>query len=62
MLEHLSCQHKSGCLYKYKEERDAQKNKVMKIIEQWEELKEKSYAIIQSEKGSRPQSAGDRLR
>ncbi len=43
-------QHKSRCLYKYKEERDAQKNKVMKINEQWEELKEKSYVNIQSEK------------
>ena len=45
------CQHKSKCLYKYKEERDVQKNKVMKINEQWEELKEESYANIQSEKG-----------
>ena len=30
-----------------------QKNKVMKINEQWEELKEESHANIQSEKGIR---------
>ncbi len=45
------CRHKSKCLYKYKEERDAQKNKVMKINEQWKEMKEKSYVNNQSEKG-----------
>ena len=45
------CQHKSRCLYKYNEEKDTEKNKVMKINEQWEELKEESHANIQSEKG-----------
>ena len=32
-------------------EKDAEKNKVMKINEQWEALKEESHANIQSEKG-----------
>ena len=45
------CQHKSKCLYKYNEEKDTGKNKVMKINEQWDELKEESHANIQSEKG-----------
>ena len=45
------CEHKAKCLYKYNAEKDAEKNKVMKINEQWEELKEKSHANIQSEKG-----------
>ena len=45
------CEHKAKCLYKYNPEKDADKNKVMKINECWEELKEKSYANIQSEKG-----------
>lgn len=45
------CLHKAKCLYKYNPERDADKNKVMKINEQWEELKEKSHANIQSERG-----------
>ena len=45
------CQHKSRCLYKYNEEKDTEKNKVMKINEQWEGLKEESHANIQSEKG-----------
>lgn len=31
--------------------KNAEKNKVMKINEQWEALKEESYANIQSEKG-----------
>ena len=34
------------------QEKDAEKNKVMKINEQWETLKEESHANIQSEKGS----------
>lgn len=38
-------------LYKYNPEKDADKNKVMKINERWEELKEKSHTNIQSEKG-----------
>jgi len=45
------CEHKAKCLYKYNPEKDAEKNKVMKINERWEELKEKSHANIQSEKG-----------
>ncbi|MBO5486759.1 MAG: IS1182 family transposase [Eubacterium sp.] len=45
------CGHKAKCLYKYDPEKDAQKNKVMKINERWEDLKERSHANIQSEKG-----------
>ena len=45
------CEHKARCLYKYKEEKDSGRNKVMKINEQWESLKEASNANIQSEKG-----------
>ena len=45
------CPHKAKCLYKYNEEKDREKNKVMKINEQWEELKEETHANIQSEKG-----------
>ena len=41
------CEHKTKCLYKY----NAEKNKIMKINEQWECLKEESHANIQSEKG-----------
>lgn len=45
------CGHKAKCLYKYNAEKDVEKNKVMKINEQWETLKEESHANIQSEKG-----------
>lgn len=45
------CVHKAQCLYRYNTEKDAEKNKVMKINEQWEELKEASNANIQSKKG-----------
>ena len=45
------CGHKAKCLYKYNAEKDAEKNKVMKINGQWETLKEESHANIQSEKG-----------
>ena len=45
------CEHKARCLYKYNAEKDVEKNKVMKINEQWEELREKSHANIQSERG-----------
>lgn len=45
------CEYKAKCLYKYNPEKDADKNKVMKINERWEELKEHSHANIQSEKG-----------
>jgi len=45
------CPHKAKCLYKYNEDTDADKNKVMKINERWEDLKEESHANILSEKG-----------
>ena len=45
------CEHKSRCLYKYNAEKDQDKNKVMKINERWEDLKEETHANIQSEKG-----------
>ena len=45
------CEHKAKCLYKYDSEKDADKNKLMKINGQWEKLKAASYANIQSEKG-----------
>ena len=45
------CGHKAKCFYKYNAEKDAEKNKVMKINEQWEVLKEESHANIQSGKG-----------
>lgn len=45
------CEHKAKCLYKYNAEKDAEKNKIMKINEQWETLKEETHANIQSEKG-----------
>ena len=45
------CEHKARCLYKYDAEKNAERNKVMKINEQWEELREKSHANIQSERG-----------
>ena len=45
------CEHKVRCLYKYDAEKNAERNKVMKINERWEGLKEESHANIQSEKG-----------
>ena len=45
------CEHKARCLYKYNAEKDTEKNKILKINEQWEELREKSHANIQSERG-----------
>ena len=45
------CEHKSRCLYKYNAEKNPNRNKVMKINERWEELKEESNANIQSEEG-----------
>ena len=45
------CEHKAKCLYKYDVEKDIEKNKVMKVNEQWEALKEESHKNIQSEKG-----------
>lgn len=44
------CEHKSR-LYKYQEEKDQTKNKVMKINERREDLKEKNHENIESEKG-----------
>ena len=45
------CEHKSRCLYKYNAEKNSDRNKVMKINERWEALKEESNANIQSEEG-----------
>lgn len=45
------CVHKEKCLYKYDAEQDAEKNKVMKINEKWEELMAESHANVQSEEG-----------
>nr|WP_242965404.1 IS1182 family transposase [Dehalobacterium formicoaceticum] len=45
------CTLKAQCLYQYDEERDINKNKIMKVNEAWEELKAKSHENIQSEKG-----------
>ena len=45
------CEHNPKCLYKYDAKKNADRNKVMKINAQWEELKEESHANIQSEKG-----------
>lgn len=45
------CEHKARCLYKYNEDHDVNKNKVMKINENWEELKAESHENIQSDEG-----------
>ena len=45
------CAHKAQCLYKYDAQKDSDRNKVMKINERWEELKEESNINIQSEEG-----------
>ncbi|HZK26505.1 MAG TPA: IS1182 family transposase [Thermoclostridium sp.] len=45
------CTLKAQCLYQYDEEKDINKNKIMKVNENWEELKAKSHENIQSEKG-----------
>lgn len=45
------CEHKPKCLYKYNAEKNQKQNKVMKINERWEELKEETIRNIQSEKG-----------
>lgn len=45
------CEHKARCLYKYDEEKDLNKNKVMKINETWDELCEESHNNIQSDEG-----------
>jgi hypothetical protein len=46
------CEHKAKYLYKYNPDKDADKNKVMKINELWEELLEKSHMNIQRERNS----------
>ncbi len=46
-----SCEHKAKCLYKYNAEKKPDRNKVMKVNERWEELKEESNGNIQSEAG-----------
>jgi len=45
------CERKARCLYKYNAEKNPDRNKVMKVNERWEELKEESNANIQSETG-----------
>lgn len=45
------CEHKARCLYKYNVEKNPDQNKVMKINERWEELREESNANIQGEEG-----------
>ena len=45
------CEHKARCLYKYNAEKNPDQNKVMKINERWEELREESNAYIQGEEG-----------
>ena len=45
------CEFKPHCLYKYNEEKDIHKNKVMKINLLWETLKTESNNNVQSEKG-----------
>ncbi|PKM75717.1 MAG: DDE transposase, partial [Firmicutes bacterium HGW-Firmicutes-15] len=45
------CEHKAQCLYKYDENKDFDKNKLMKINEHWESLKAESNENIQSEQG-----------
>ena len=45
------CDLKSKCLYKYDEEKHQNKNKVLKINEDWDRLKKNSSDNIHSEKG-----------
>ena len=45
------CEYKSKCLYRYNPEKNPDRNKVMKINERWEELREESNTNIQSEEG-----------
>ena len=45
------CEHKARCLYKYNAEKNPDRNKVMKINERWEDLKEETNTNIQSETG-----------
>ena len=45
------CEHRAKCLYKYDAEKNPDRNKVMKVNERWERLKEESNANVQSETG-----------
>ncbi len=45
------CIHKAKCLYKYDETKDIDKNKVMKVNQNWDQLKAESEANILSDKG-----------
>ena len=45
------CVHKAQCIYRYNAQKNPDRNKVMKINERWEELKEESNTNIQSEEG-----------
>ena len=45
------CEHKAKCLYRYDEKKDIDKNKAMKINENWEELKEESEKNVLSPEG-----------
>lgn len=46
-----NCDLKSKCLYKYDESKHQDKNKIIKVNECWDRLKEKSHNNIQSDKG-----------
>ncbi len=46
-----NCELKPKCLYKYDENKHRAKNKVIKVNECWDDLKEKSYNNIHSDKG-----------
>jgi transposase len=45
------CELKAKCLYQYDPKKHQNKNKVIKINEQWDRLKQKTYDNIHSEKG-----------
>jgi len=45
------CEHKARFLYRYDEVRDANKNKIMKVNEAWEDLKSEFHENIQSKQG-----------
>jgi len=46
------CGRKAECLYKYEEEKDRDKNKVIKVNRNWDALKASSNENIQSDKGA----------
>jgi transposase len=45
------CKRKTECLYKYDQEKDKDKNKVIKVNRNWDTLKALSHKNIQSDKG-----------